>query len=273
MNPLSKAATALADLIIVGTILILAIVPVIVLLLLAFTEEWGPGMLGEFTIRWVLDIPRVFGKSFLNSLLVAAIATSVTLVLSSLTAYASISGKVKIGMFMDWLITAPLTLSYIVLGLALIMAFNRPPLMLHGTVFLLVIGHIVICLPLSYRTVLAVMEGADLRLIEAARSLGASEWVAVRRVLLPVIAPGLVASSLLAFITSLQNFSMSFMIAPESFRTVPLEIFARLFSETGTANNYNVASAVGLFLMLLILGALWLVRVVTKQSWYENVNI
>ena len=273
MNLVSKVVTALVDFIIVGTILILVFVPLIVLLLLAFTEEWGPALLGDFTIRWVLDIPRIFGKSFLNSLLVAAIATSVTLVLSALTAYASVSGKVKVGMFMDWLITASLTLSYIVLGLALIIAFNRPPLMLHGTVFLLVIGHIVICLPLSYRTVHAVMEGADLRLIEAARSLGASEWVAVRRVLLPVIAPGLVASSLLAFITSLQNFSMSFMIAPESFRTVPLEIFARLFSETGTANNYNVASAVGLFLMLLILGALWLVRVVTKQSWYENVNI
>lgn len=268
-----KLAGSLVDAVIAAATVILIFGPVVVLLLLGFTEDWGPGLFGAFTTRWMLEIPRTFGESILNSLVVAIIATAVTLVLSAITAYAAVSGKLRVGVLLDALLMTPLTLSYIVLGLALVMAFNRPPFMLHGTVLLLVIGHVIICLPLSYRAVHAVIEGADLRLIEAARSLGASEWAAVRIVLLPVIAPGLVASSLLAFITSLQNFSMSFMVAPESFKTVPLEIFARLFSETGAANNYNLASAVALLLMLLIVGALWLVRIVTKQSWYENANV
>lgn len=273
MTTSSKLIAAVVDAVIVSLTVILIFAPIVVLVLLGFTEDWGPGLFGAFTTRWVLEIPQTFGTAILNSVVVATITTVVTLILSTITAYVAVSGKLRVGVLLDVLIMTPLTLSYIVLGLALIITFNRPPVILHGTLTLLVIGHVAICLPLSYRAVHAVMEGADLRLIEAARSLGASEWLAVRRILLPLIAPGLVASSLLAFITSLQNFGMSFMIAPEAFKTVPIEIFERLFSETGSANNYNVVSAVGLFLMVLILGALWFVRFVTKQSWYENMNI
>jgi ABC-type spermidine/putrescine transport system permease subunit II len=133
-------------------------------------------------------------------------------------------------------------------------------------------GHLVITLPMSYRIVQAVLEGVDFSLLEAARSLGATEWTAVRRVIFPAVAPGLVASALLAFVNSLQNFSMSLMVAPEGFKTLPLDLVGFVFAETGAYSNFNLAAAVSLCMMVLIISALWAVRLITKQTWFENLN-
>ena len=157
-----------------------------------------------------------------------------------------VTAGVRAGRLVDGLMMMPLTVSYIVLGLALILTFNKPPLALHGTFSLVLVGHLVITLPRSYRIVLAVLEGVDLHLLEAARGLGAPERTAVRRVILPAIAPGLVAATVLAFVTF-------------------------VFSEY-TYANFNLAAAASLALMLMIIGALWLVRLITKQTWFENLN-
>ena len=167
-----------------------------------------------------------------------------TLCVSSVTAYAVATRRVRASRLVDALMMMPLTVSYIVLGLALILAYNRPPLALHGTIWLVIAGHLVISLPMSYRIVQAVMEGVDFSLLEAARSLGASEWIAVRRVIFPAVAPGLVASGLLAFVNSLQNYSMSLMVSPEGFKTLPLDLVGFIFAETGAYSNFNLAAAV-----------------------------
>lgn len=262
-----------ADVAVVFVLGLFIFAPLVILGLLAVTDEWGRVFQANFTLRWLIEVPRSFRSEILHSLFVAAVTMAATLGASAVMAYAVATRKVRATILVDALVMAPLTLSYIVLGLALIVAFNRPPFYLHGTVTLLVIGHVAICLPLGYRIVHAMMEAADLELIDAAKSLGAREWTAVRRVLLPLIAPGLVASSLLAFITSLQNFSVSFMVAPDRYKTVPLAIFEHIFAETGAYTNYNLAAAVSLWLMAMILVSIWIVRVVTKQSWFENINV
>lgn len=261
-----------ADITVMVLLGLVTIAPMAMLTFLAFTTEWGVGGGGGFTLTWFKLIPERFGDSIGNSLMLAVITMVLTLVVSGITAYVVITKKIRATRFVDAMMMMPLTVSYIVLGLALILTYNRPPLAIHGTVWLLIIGHMVITLPLSYRIVQAVMEGIDLSLIEAARSLGASEFAAVRKVILPAVAPGLVAAGLLAFVQSLQNYSMSLMVAPDSFKTLPLDLVGFIFSESGAYANFNLAAAVSLFLMLMIVGALWMVRLVTKQTWFENLN-
>ncbi|MBI4588043.1 MAG: ABC transporter permease subunit [Candidatus Rokubacteria bacterium] len=263
----------LLDAAVLGGLGFLVVAPLAILVLLSVTQEWGTGFRGGLTVQWLLEAPRVFGASILHSLAVASVTMAATLLLSALVAYGVLTRKFRGGIVVDALVMAPLTISYIVLGLALILAFKEPPLRLHGTVWLLLVGHLMIAMPLGYRTTLATLEAADIGLVEAARGLGASEWTAVRRVILPLVSPGLVASSLLAFVTSLQNYSLSFMIAPERYKTVPLQLFEYIFAETGSYSNYNLGAAVSLVLMAVLLSALGLVRWLTGQSWHENLNV
>ncbi|MBI2454651.1 MAG: ABC transporter permease subunit [candidate division NC10 bacterium] len=263
----------LADVMVATLLGFFVFAPLAVLVLLSLTEEWGRAFRGGLTLRWLLEVPNAFGAAIAHSVLIAGVTMAATLLMSAMVAYGVLTRRVHGPILVDTLVMTPLTIPYIVLGLALILAFKAPPFRLHGTVWLLLIGHLMIAMPLGYRTTQAVMEATDLSLVEAARSLGASEWTAVRRVILPLIAPGLVAASLLAFVTSLQNYSLSFMIAPERYKLVPLEIFTYVFAETGAYSNYNLAAAVSLCMMLVLLSALGVVRWLTGQSWHENINV
>ena len=264
--------TRSSDAFITAFLILFTVSPMAVLAYLAFTTEWSRTLGGQLTVEWFLMIPRRFSDSMVNSLILASITMVTTLAVSSVTAYAVATRRVRATRLVDALIMMPLTVSYIVLGLALILTYNKPPLALHGTIWLVIVGHMVICLPMSYRIVQAVLEGIDFSLLEAARGLGATEWVAVRRVIFPAMAPGLVASGLLAFVNSLQNYSMSLMVSPEGFKTLPLDLVGFIFAETGAYSNFNLAAAVSLCLMLIIVSALWAVRLITKQTWFENLN-
>ncbi len=270
--PAGERLMRMADVSVMVVLGLVTAAPIAMLTFLAFTAEWGTAAGGGFTLAWFRLIPERFADSIGNSLMLAVITMVLTLVVSGITAYVVVTKKVRATRFIDGMMMMPLTVSYIVLGLALILTYNRPPLAIHGTVWLVIIGHMVITLPLSYRIVQAVMEGIDLSLIEAARSLGASELTAVRKVILPAVAPGLVAAGLLAFVQSLQNYSMSLMVAPDRYKTLPLDLVGFIFAETGAYANFNLAAAVSLFLMLMIVGALWMVRLITKQTWFENLN-
>ena len=261
-----------SDAVITAFLVLFTVSPMAVLTYLALTAEWSLAGGGEITTQWIMMIPGRFSDSIGNSFLLATITMITTLSVSSVTAYAVATRRVRATRMVDALMMMPLTVSYIVLGLALIITYNKPPLALHGTIWLVIIGHLVISLPMSYRIVQAVLEGVDFSLLEAARSLGATEWIAVRRVIFPAVAPGLVASGLLAFVNSLQNYSMSLMVAPAGFKTLPLDLVGFIFAETGAYSNFNLAAAVSLCLMLLIVSALWAVRLITKQTWFENLN-
>lgn len=260
----------------VAVILLLAfyiVTPLATLSILAVTEEWGETFGGKFTLRWLSLVPQIFGRAIGYSLLLATTTMLGTLVVASAVAYGTLTRRLRASGLVDAVMMLPLTLSHVVIGLALIVTYNRPPLQLHGTLWLLIFGHFIVALPLSYRTVRSVMAAADLSLVEAAVSLGASEAQAVRRVVLPLIAPGIVASSLLAFMTSLENYALTFMIAPERIQTLPLQIFSYIFAETGGQTNYNLAAAMSLVMVAFILAAVGLVKVLTGQSWQENLNV
>jgi 2-aminoethylphosphonate transport system permease protein len=268
-----RIALRVADAVVALVMTFLIVAPIGILTLLAVTEEWGRSFSGKLTLQWLLDVPSQFGQPFLHSLFVASAATLMTCAMAVLVAFAVVTKRVRATALLDAIVMAPLSLSYVVLGLAMIVAFNRPPFALHGTITLLVIGHTMICLPLAYRIVHSVVGAMDVGLVEAARGLGATDLIILRWVILPLVSPAIVAAGLLAFVTSLQNYALSLMIAPDNFKTVPLELFAWLFAETGGYSNYNLAAAISLYLMAIILAAVAAVRVFARQSWFENMNI
>jgi putative spermidine/putrescine transport system permease protein len=89
----------------------------------------------------------------------------------------------------------------------------------------LLVGHLVFAVPYVIRTAIAVLQNFDRSLEEAARSLGASEWVTFREVTLPLIRPGVMAGGIFAFIISFDQFPLSlFLVAPGA-ETLPITLF------------------------------------------------
>jgi molybdate transport system permease protein len=141
--------------------------------------------------------------------------------------------------WIDGALTLPLVLPPTVVGFFLLLLFGRRSLLGHvlervGITIVFswpatVIAATVVAFPLMYRTALGAFEQVNPTLLQAARTLGASEWRVFRRVLFPLAAPGVVAGTVLAFARAMGEFGATLMLAgniPGRTQTMPIAIFS-----------------------------------------------
>jgi molybdate ABC transporter permease protein len=141
--------------------------------------------------------------------------------------------------WIDGALTLPLVLPPTVVGFFLLLIFGRRGFIGHALeqigitiVFswpATVIAATVVAFPLMYRTALGAFEQVNPTLLQAARTLGATEWVVFRRILLPLAAPGVIAGTVLAFARALGEFGATLMLAgniPGRTQTMPIAIFS-----------------------------------------------
>jgi spermidine/putrescine transport system permease protein len=91
-----------------------------------------------------------------------------------------------------------------------------------------VLAHVSFCISFVALVVRATMANLDPNLVEAARDLGASPGEAYRRIVVPVIAPGIMAGGLLAFTLSIDDFVITFFTAGVGTTTLPLQIYSMI---------------------------------------------
>jgi molybdate transport system permease protein len=141
--------------------------------------------------------------------------------------------------WVDGILTLPLVLPPTVVGFFLLLLLGRRSIVGHAIGELgftivfswpaTVIAATVVAFPLMYRTTLGAFEQVNPTLLDAARTLGASERSVFRRVLLPLAAPGVLAGTVLAFARALGEFGATLMLAgniPGRTQTMPMAIFS-----------------------------------------------
>lgn len=273
-NTLRHAGMKLTDGIVALFIIIFTMVPLAIILLLAFGSNWGNSFSWNFTLDWMIKVVNDYRRAFFFSINIAAITMFLTLLFGTMAAYAIITKKIRrTGLLLDAIIMLPLTVSHIVTGLALILAYNSPPMRLHGTIWIIIIGHFIVAMPIAYRTISATLESIDMSLVEAAKGLGASEATAVCRVIMPLALPGLIACSMFSFISSIGNYSLTLMVAPERIKTLPLQLVKFISSEVGAFNNFNLAAALSLFIIIIIFALDFVIKKITGTSWQEKLSM
>jgi putative spermidine/putrescine transport system permease protein len=201
-------------------------VPVVVVVLAAFsTTSYLTIPPQGVTFAWfgkVLSDPTYL-SAIRMSLILACGSTVISLMLGVAAAYAlfrkAIPGSEAITSFL----MAPLILPAVVVGVALLQYFSLTGL--RGSLFGLLMAHVVITSPYIVRSALTSLSGVDLATEEAARVLGANGFEAFRLVTLPAIVPGLVAGALFAFITSLDNVPVTIFLISANQTTLPVLIF------------------------------------------------
>ena len=178
---------------------------------------------------------------------------------------------------LDGIFLLPLILPPTVVGFLLLLAFGRRSAIGHALEQIgltiafswpaTVIAATVIAFPLMYRTTLGAFEQVNPNLLGAARTLGAGEWRAFRRVLLPLAWPGVLAGTVLAFARALGEFGATVMVSGNlrlRTQTAPLYIFAQF--EAGDIAQANALAAVLAVLSFLIFFFLFRYTGRTKRS-------
>ena len=146
----------------------------------------------------------------------------------------------------------------------LIVTFNTPRALafdavLIGSFWILPLAYFIRNIPLIVRSTTAALERYDDRLTEASSDLGARYATTFRRVVLPAIAPGVAAGTLLTFVAALGEFVSSIMLYVYSNRPISVEILAQL-----RLYDFGAAAAYSVFLMILIALSTVLVRTVGR---------
>ena len=188
------------------------------------------------TVKWYADVlgERDLMAALVNSLMVAAASSAVALVLGFLAAQGLARVALPGSVVMRGLLIAPMTVSYLIIALGLLSAFNhigiRPSLMAAG------IGHVVINLPLCFAILFAAMGAHQQSAERAARDLGASELRVLWHVSAPMLRPALLAAFFLSFTFSWDEFIIAFLLTRFDV-TLPVEIWSMLRSGLSPATN------------------------------------
>jgi putative spermidine/putrescine transport system permease protein len=146
---------------------------------------------------------------------------------------------------------SPLMIPPVVLGIAFLRFFTQ--IGLGGTFPGLVLSHVIIVMPFSLRLVIAASAGLDAQLEHAAISLGASWWRCFRRVVLPLILPGVASGWVLAFITSFDEVTMTVFIASPRTTTLPVRLFLYIQDNIDPLVAAVSAALIGLTVVAMLL--------------------
>lgn len=188
------------------------------------------------------------GRAVFNSLGYAGLTVLISLLLG-FPAASALARPGKLERWLDPLLLLPLGASAVTLGLGFIIAFNRPPLRLLSSPWLVPLAHTMVALPFVIRTLQPALASIPDRLRDAASSLGASPfrvWLAVDW---PIIWRASLAAATFAFTVSLGEFGATALLTRPEYPTIPIAIY-RFLSQPGGL-NYGQAMAMATVLMVL----------------------
>jgi iron(III) transport system permease protein len=237
---------------------LLLVMPVATLVLVSFAQEgsWSTQTLPP--AYTVANYAKIFSNTadlevFYNSLMMSGIAAVAALLWSfCIAGLIAARGSQSWKRLLSWLILVPWALPGTVVAVSLAEAYGKSsPLLgsfiLVGTFWILPVVYFLRFMPLVVRAVQASMEQVDQALNEAASSLGARWWQRFTRVTLPLVWPGALAGTLLAFVIALGEYVASVLVFVPTNRPISIAIASELRDF-----NLGTAAAYGVVLMLMI---------------------
>ncbi|MER9739693.1 MULTISPECIES: ABC transporter permease [unclassified Mesorhizobium] len=180
-----------------------------------------------YTLKWYQDLPKTPAllDAAWNSLIVGISASVLSTLLGILAARSITRYRYPGRRTINGLIMAPLVLPEIILAISMLLVMLQLGLSL--SLFTVVLGHVLICIPYSMTVLTAGFEGFDRSLEEASADLGESAFGTFRRVTLPMVAPAIISSLLVCFTISLDEFVIAFFLTGTE-TTLPIYIWGQL---------------------------------------------
>ena len=244
-----RALTALP----IYIVLFLALLPQVVVICQSFVERSFSGMVQGINLNNYRTILSRLGTNIFNTYAFSLIAIVFIIVIGILVSYILVRKKGKVASIIDTLIMFPYVIPGSVLGIGLIVAFNREPLVLVGTAAIMIISYIVRKLPYTVRSGSAFLYQMDPSIEEASINLGVSPMKTFFTVTTRMMLPGVMSGAVLSWITCINELSSSIMLYSGKTSTIAVAIYQEVTRMSdGTAGALATILTVTTILSLLI---------------------
>jgi iron(III) transport system permease protein len=210
--------------------IVAVIAPLLILLwmsLLPFYQTPGIEPLGSLTFSNYAELfdTRGVTDSIKNSLILAVTSATAVMLFTAVISWMVLKSKFKGRRLLDLLASFPLAMPGLVLGVALIFIYLRSPLPIYGTLVILFIAYVTRYLPYGMRYSGSSLAQVGAELEESAKMSGATWRDSFRRIVLPLMAPGLVAGWIYVMVVSVRELSSSILLYSQSTRVMSVTIW------------------------------------------------
>ncbi len=232
-------------------VVFLAIIPQITVIYTSFKATNGAIFVAGYSLDSYKSIFRSLGTAIRNTYLFGLIAIMIVIILSMLIAYVTIRRKSVISNIIDSMTMFPYIIPGSVLGITLLLAFNKRPLLLSGTAFIIILAFVVRRLPYTLRSSAAILYQLSPSMEEAAISLGDSPFKTFFKVTAVMMMPGVLSGAILSWITIINELSASVILYTGGTRTMSVSIYTEVIRA-----SYGTAAALSSILTLTTVASL-----------------
>ena len=196
----------------------------------------------EFAFFELSATKLAFKNTFILCTLAATIGTVLALVISYLTSRQAITGWRALG----FLATAPVAVPGIVLGVGLFLTYTRPPFVLYGTLWILLVAFVTIALPSAYQQMQSAFRSVHPDLEEASRILGASRLTTLGRITAPLLRTSVIATWCFIFVGVIRELSAAIILFTSETKVISVLIF-----DLNESGDLGAISVLGLIMLIL----------------------
>lgn len=226
-------------------VVVVALIPSLTIIISSFMPTKGPVMYAGFSLHSYQVIFHMVPRAIANTFGLTALSVVLDVLLGVLVAYLLARRRSRAHALLDNLIMLAYAIPGTVVGVGLIVVYNRPPIILTGTWVILLVSYFIRHLPYPVRACTAMLQQIDIRVEEASISLGVPPFRTFVKVTIPLMFPAILSGAALAWMTTIGELSSSILLYSGPWATMSVAIFTEVFS-----NHFGTASALASILIL-----------------------
>ena len=196
----------------------------------------------EFVFFELSSTKVALKNTFILGAAAATIGTLIAVVISYLTIRKAVVGHRVLG----FLATVPVAIPGIVLGVGLFLSYTRPPFVLYGTLWILLIAFVTISLPAAYQQMQAAFRSVHSDLEDASRILGATRLQVLAHITAPLLRISVIATWCFVFVGVMRELSAAIMLFTSETKVISVLIF-----DLNESGDLAAISVLGLFMLLI----------------------
>jgi iron(III) transport system permease protein len=253
LRPLGRFAALALEVIYIGGGVVL---PLIALLMVSFSPIWTGRLnwaaLTLANYKYVLFNYSLTQQAILNSLFLALVGATLGVIMSLLQAYYLNRGAQRGRTLVDAILSLPLGIPGIILGLGFLILAIRTPL--YSTLTIILIAYIARFFPLATRNLSAMFLAINPELEQSARASGASWWQTMRLVMMPLLRPAIIAAWLMLFVIFIRELGATILLYAQGTETISVALV--ILSE----RSFGFVAALAVIQLIMLLCAFVLFR-------------
>ncbi|WP_313893558.1 iron ABC transporter permease [Psychrobacillus sp.] len=245
----------------VGIVVGVSIIPQATVITTSFLKTNGPVFVRQFSLDSYREVLYRVPKAIINTFTYASVAIAFMVIAGLLLSYVVVRRSSKFTALLDTLIMIPYVMPGTVLGISLIVAFNKPPFALTGTWIILVIAYCIRKLPYTMRSSTAILHQIDKSVEEASISLGVPPMKTFFKTTAILMLPGVLSGAILSWVTTINELSSTIVLYAGATSTITVAIYSEVFTA-----NFGTAAALATILSVSTIVSLIIVTIISGKK-------